>query len=78
MDSKREVRVGDFVMYDDGRIVSNDDGVPLRVVEIKQYYTNMCVFYINGEFDYLNNVYPASELLLELIWFLIRVIEFFV
>lgn len=67
MDSGREVRVGDFVMYEDGHIVMNDDGVPLRVVEIKQHYKDKCVFYIDGEFDFLHSVYPVPELLLELL-----------
>ena len=67
MDSKRKVRVGDFVMYEDGYVVKNDDGIPLRVVHIKEYYNNKCVFYIDGEFDFLHSVYPVPELLLELL-----------
>lgn len=67
MDSKRKVRVGDFVMYEDGYVVKNDDGIPLRVIEIKQYYSNNCVFYIDGGFDFLHSVYPVPELLLELL-----------
>lgn len=67
MGSKRKVRVGDFVMYKDGYIVKNDDGIPLRVVEIKKYYSNKCVFYIDGNFDLLHSVQPVPELLLELL-----------
>ena len=67
MDSKKEVKVGDFVMYDNGQIVMNEDGIPLRVVEIRKHYNNKCVFYIDGEFDFLNSVYPVSGLLLELL-----------
>ena len=68
MDSEKEVEVGDFVMYSDGTVVSNEDGVPLRVVEIRRHllgYT--CVFYIDGQFDFISDVKPAPKLLLELL-----------
>lgn len=68
MDSEKEVEVGDFVMYSNGDVVSNEDGVPLRVVEIRQHPLGyICVYYIDGQFDFISHVKPAPKLLLELL-----------
>ena len=69
MDLKREVKVGDYVMYEDGHVVCDEDGIPLKVIEIRPYSLKRrpCVFYSNGEFDYLAKVEVAPPLLLELL-----------
>jgi hypothetical protein len=68
MDSEKEVEVGDFVMYSNGDIVSNEDGVPLRVVEIIRHpLGDICVYYIDGQFDFISDIKPAPKLLLELL-----------
>lgn len=69
MASKREVKVGDFVEYKDGQgVVCDSDGVPLRVIEIKRHDTlgKLCVYYNNGNFDYLKSVKKVSSLVWEL------------
>lgn len=69
MASKKEVKVGDFVQYiDNGELVCDENGTPLRVIQIKPYGvpTVDCVFYSQGSFDYLSNVQTASSLMLEL------------
>ena len=69
MDSKKEVKVGDFVQYvDSGELVCDENGSPLRVIAIKLYGVPFtpCVFYSQGSFDYLSNVQVASSLVLEL------------
>jgi len=67
MDLKKEIKVGDFVQYDNSEIVCNGDGVPLKVIEIKERYGRYCVFYDNGEFDFYKDVEKADPLLLELL-----------
>lgn len=70
MDSKREIKVGDCVMYaDSGEVVCNEDGEPLKVMKIEEYdYVGViCVFYSDGGYDYLSAVEVAPSLLLELL-----------
>ena len=68
MDSKNEVKVGDHVMYEDGTVVADEHGNPLKVIDIKPYLRyNLCVFYCNGEFDDIRTVRKCHSLLLELL-----------
>lgn len=69
MDSKKEVKVGDYVEYVDGQgVVRDDDGSPLRVIEIKKHKLlgKVCVYYTSGGFDLLDTVQKVSPLLTEL------------
>lgn len=63
------VERGDKVMYSDGRVVCDEDGFPVIVIDIKYHPTlvRLCVFYENGDFDYLEDVEKCSPLLLELL-----------
>jgi hypothetical protein len=68
MDSKNEVRVGDYVMYKEGgSIVTGENGNPLRVATINLSAYIPAVTYDNGEFDWLETIERAPALLLELI-----------
>lgn len=70
MDSRKEVKVGDYVMYvETGEIVCSEEGTPLRVIKIKPYTLKsvLCVFYQDGGFDYLANVQTVPSLLMELL-----------
>ena len=68
MDSKNEIKVGDYVAYiSDRTIVVDDDGNPLRVVKIDLSTWLPIVRYTNGEFDWLETVERAPSLLLELV-----------
>ena len=69
MDLKREVKVGDYVMYENGHVVCDEDGIPLKVIQIRPYSfkRRLCVFYSDGGFDYLSKVEVAPPLLLELL-----------
>ena len=68
MGLKDEVSVGDYVIYkDSSNFVLDEDGRPLKVVEIKVWLRKKCVFYENGEFDYYNSVVRCPSLLLELL-----------
>ena len=68
MDSKRKVKVGDYVMYDDGKVVVGEDEKPLKIVAIERRrgYA-VCVIYCDGQFDKLSSVRKCPALLLELI-----------
>lgn len=70
MKNKKEVEVGDYVQYVDGSgVVCDDDGVPVRVLEIKRHFVlgSYCVYYNQGSFDYLSEVERVDPLMLELL-----------
>ena len=68
MDSKNEVKVGDYVVYENGSIVVGENEKPLEVVAIKRKAGyNRCVIYCNGEFDNISDVRKCPALLLELL-----------
>jgi hypothetical protein len=67
MDSKNEVKVDDYVMYEDGSIVLGKDDKPVKVVQITNYFGRECVFYQDGGYDFLHTVRKCHSLLLELI-----------
>lgn len=64
---RKRVRVGDYVQYDNGEVVCDEDGTPLRVIEIKNHYNRECVIYNTGQFDFLADVEKADPLLVELL-----------
>jgi len=63
MDLKRKVKVGDSVMYEDGRVATDEDGNLLIVVLIEKDR----IYYNCGGFDYLDKAYPVPLLLKELL-----------
>ena len=68
MDSKEEISIGDYVMYTDTmRIVTDEDGNPLKVIGFISEMFLPAIRYENGEFDWTENIMKAPSLLLELI-----------
>jgi hypothetical protein len=67
MDSKREIKVGDYVVYSNGEIVVDENKKPVKIVAIKprKGYA-VCVIYCDGQFDKLSSVRKCHALLLEL------------
>jgi len=65
---KQRVKVGDIVQYNDGTgVVCDEEGMPLRVIEIRQLDGGPAVIYNNGTFDWYNTVEKIDPLLLELL-----------
>ena len=68
MDLKRKVKVGDFVQYvENGGVVCDEDGKPLKVIELKKIYSRQCVLYENGYFDWIYEVESIDPLISELL-----------
>jgi hypothetical protein len=67
MDLKKEINPGDYVMYDDGLVVVDDFGNPLKVVKINFSTFLPSVTYENGEYDWLHTVEKIPELIKELL-----------
>ena len=68
MDSKKEIEIGDYVIYkDSGEVVCDDVGDPTKVVKFKKKFARDAVMYEDGHFDFLNDIEKASPLLLELL-----------
>lgn len=66
MESKNEVKIGDYVMYEDGSVVVDENEKPLRVTQITNYFGRNCVFYYGGGYDFLHTVRKCHSLILEL------------
>lgn len=68
MDSKKEIEIGDYVIYNDsGEVVCDDAGDPIKVIKFRKIFARDAVMYEDGNFDFLNDIEKASPLLLELI-----------
>ena len=67
MDLKKEINPGDYVMYDDGLVVVDDTGNPLKVVKIDFSTFLPSVRYENGQFDWLYTAEKIPELIKELL-----------
>lgn len=69
MDSRKGISPGDYVMYDDGLIVVDDFGNPLKVslIELGRYNRPAAVRYENGEYDWLETVEKIPSLIKELL-----------
>lgn len=69
MDSKKEIEIGDYVIYNDsGEVVCDaDTKCPIKVIAFTIQGRKPIAIYQNGEYDFIENLEKASPLLLELL-----------
>ena len=68
MGSKKEVEIGDYVIYkQSGEVVCDRHGNPIKIVEFWEVHSYSAVRYEDGGFDYVERIEKASSLLLELL-----------
>jgi hypothetical protein len=69
MDSKKEIEIGDYVIYKDSRevVCDTDTNYPVKVITITVKGRELIVVYENGGYDFIKHLEKASPLLLELL-----------